>query len=395
MWSRRNNPGWATFLAAAAAGLMMPPPNASSHETLTTTVLFDREIVRILEKHCVMCHFEKGPAFPLETWDQTWLHARKIRSEAIARHMPPWSAFPGYGAFANDNGLTLRETQFLVSWVEGSGPRNAGTVFTNVADPNAPRHQEVRAQADFSRWQMGMPDLQVEVPRHAVEPQPAEHVERTVIDLGLTAERRIRGLEYMPGDRRVVSAAFFTIAETGQWVGGWTPWYGFLSLPKGTAWRLPAGSHLAAEMHYRETAERVVDRGTIGLYFAEAAAADAVSDLILEAKGAAQGGGLQKIRAATRIAANTYAVALRPEVPAGVQSIEVSMRKPDGTTEVMLFVKNIRLDWPTPYVFKEPVLMPKGSELAVTAYYANAGAGPQTVRLTVSGYAKGGGRAIR
>jgi hypothetical protein len=117
--------------------------------------------------------------------------------------------------------------------------------------------------------------------------------------------------------------------------------------------------------------------------------------LTLEAKGAAQGGGLQKIRATTRLAANTYAVALRPEVPAGVQSIEVSMRKPDGTTEVMLFVKNIRLDWPTPYVFKEPVLMPKGSELAVTAYYANAGAGPQTVRLTVSGYAKGGGRAIR
>jgi hypothetical protein len=130
------------------------------------------------------------------------------------------------------------------------------------------------------------------------------------------------------------------------------------------------------------------------LYFAEAAAADAVSDLVLEAKGAAQGGGLQKIRAATRIAANTYAVALRPEVQAGVQSIEVSMRKPDGTTEVMLFVKNIRLDWPTPYVFKEPVLMPKGSELAVTAY-GNAGAASQSVRLTVSGYAKGGGRAIR
>lgn len=394
MWWHRNNRIWIALTAGAAAGLILLPQHAFSHETLTTTVLFDREIVRILDKHCVMCHFEKGPAFPLETWDQTWLHARKIRSEAIARHMPPWSAFPGYGEFANDNGLTLRETQFLVSWVEGSGPRNAGTVFTNVADPNAPRRKEVRARTDFGKWQLGTPDLKAEVPPHTVEAQQGEHVERTVIDLGLTAERRIRGLEYMPGDRRVVAAAFFTIAETGQWVGSWTPWYGFLNLPKGAAWRLPAGAHIAAEIHYRGAAERVVDRGTIGLYFADPAAADVVSDLILESKGAAQGdGGLQKVRATTRLTANTYAVALRPQVGPGVQSIEVSARKPDGTTEVMLFVKNIRLDWPTPYVFKEPVLLTKGSELAVTAYYA-AGVS-QGVRLTVSTYAKGGGRAIR
>src|ERR1700752_1935171 len=84
-----------------------------SHETLTTTVLFDREIVRILNKHCVMCHFENGLSFPLETYEQTWLQGRKIRATVIARHMPPWPAVPGYGDFANDNSLTLREAQFL------------------------------------------------------------------------------------------------------------------------------------------------------------------------------------------------------------------------------------------------------------------------------------------
>ena len=81
---------------------------AFSHETLTTTVLFDREIVRILDKHCVMCHMEKGPSFPLETYEQTWLQKRPIRADVIARHMPPWAAVPGYGQFANDNGLTLQ-----------------------------------------------------------------------------------------------------------------------------------------------------------------------------------------------------------------------------------------------------------------------------------------------
>src|SRR5882724_4633274 len=127
---------------------------AVSHETLTTTVLFDREIVRILDKHCVMCHVENGPAFPLGTYEQTWLQGRKVRASVIARHMPPWAAFPGYGQFVNHNSLTLRETQFIVSWVEGLGPRNAGTVFTNTADPTAAPRKEVSAHPDIGHWHL-------------------------------------------------------------------------------------------------------------------------------------------------------------------------------------------------------------------------------------------------
>ncbi len=63
-----------------------------SHETITTTVLFDREIVGILDRHCVMCHAEKGPAFPLETYEQTWLQKRPIRADVIAR---PHAALAG------------------------------------------------------------------------------------------------------------------------------------------------------------------------------------------------------------------------------------------------------------------------------------------------------------
>src|SRR5262249_47078367 len=91
--------------------------------------LFDREIVRILNKHCVMCHAQNGPSFPLESYEQTWLQGRKIRADVIGRHMPPWAAVPGYGEFANDNSLTLRETQFMVSWVEGLWPPELGNCF--------------------------------------------------------------------------------------------------------------------------------------------------------------------------------------------------------------------------------------------------------------------------
>ena len=96
-----------------------------------------------------MCHFENGPTFPLETYEQNWLQGRKIRADVIARHMPPWPAVPGYGQFVNDNSLTLREMQFMISWVEGLGPRNSGAVFTNVVDSSGKPPVAVRAKADF------------------------------------------------------------------------------------------------------------------------------------------------------------------------------------------------------------------------------------------------------
>src|SRR6266850_4145359 len=260
------------------------PDLTVAHETLTTTVLFDREIVRILNKHCVMCHGENGPSFPLSTYEETWLRGRKVRAEVIARHMPPWAAVPGYGRFANDNNLTLRETQFMISWVEGLGPRNAGTVFLNVQDSGAARPKPVQAQAAFGQWQLGEPSLMRELPANTIEPQASNEIKRTVIDLGLTAERRVRALEYMPGDRRVVRAAFFTVQETGQWIGSWTPWFGYTQVPAGSAYRLPAGSHVVAEIHYKGANEHVVDEGTLGLFFGDQTTPKAVSEVVLAPK---------------------------------------------------------------------------------------------------------------
>ena len=81
----------------------------------------------------------------------------------------------------------------------------------------------------------------------------------------------------------------------------------------------------------------------------------------------------------TPLIADTTAIALYPEIASGVKSVEVSVRKPDGSTDVLLFAKDFAMDWPTPYIFKKPVLLRRGSILSITAY-----GGP--VKLTVSRY---------
>ena len=165
----------------------------------------------------------------------------------------------------------------------------------------------------------------------------------------------------MPGDRRVVRAAFFTLQETGQWLGSWTPWYGFVNLPAGTAYRLPAGSHVVAEIHYRSAKEPVVDRGTLGLFFAESPTPNRPSDLVLDAVGRRfrAGAARSKFRAEVRLPADTRALALRPDVQPGVKSIEVAARKPDGGTEVLLFAETSRSTGPHPTSSKRRCSCPR------------------------------------
>jgi hypothetical protein len=347
----------------------------SSHETLTTTVLFDREIVRVLNAHCVMCHSADGPSFPLSTYEETWLKGRSIRAEVIARHMPPWAAVPGYGDFANDNGLTLRELQFVVSWVEGLGPKNAGRVFLNVQDSDRLRPREIRAERHDGHWQVGTPDLTREVVSAL---PPSADVARVVIDPGIAATRHLRALEYQPGNRRAVRAVFFTAERTGQWLGSWTPWYGFVRLPLDVGHRLPPASRIVAEIHYRTGGAPATERGTLGLFFSESPRATMAADLTIEARADRR----SRVRGQATLTSDAYAVALWPELPAGLTGIEVSARSREGGTEVLLFAKDPPAEWPTPYVFKKPVLLRAGTSLVVTGSFADGKITPLRVRVS-------------
>ena len=373
-----------------------------SHGTTTNTVQFDREIVEILDSHCVSCHAEAGPAFSLETYEDTWLKRQEIHRAVLTRHMPPWRATSGNSALSNDNGLTLRERQFLVSWVEGLGPRNAGIVFWNVSGSQGAPPEPVRANPGFDRWRLGEPTLLLRLATldpTTVEPGQPDAVRRFVVDPGLTEEQWISGLEYQPADRRVVRAAVFTVQDMGLWLGSWTPWHGFVELPETVAYRLPPGSRIAAEIHYRPSSdgvreqapviESMEDWGTLGLFLADGPALHAPGDLVLEVKGDVPAGAAsERFRAETRLPAETHILSLRPDVKPGVSSIEVSARTPNGGTDVLLFARDIPVDWPTPYIFENTVRLPAGTRLSVTAYYTNASEAPQPggVRLTVSRY---------
>jgi hypothetical protein len=377
------------FLTLAAAlivaGTFRPSP-LLSHEVVNTTVTFDKEIVRILSRKCIACHSENNLSVPLTSYEQTRPWARAIEEEVLRRHMPPWRAVPGYGQFVNEAGLTNRELQLIVAWVEGNGPKNKDQrLIVNIDQGQTPQNE--RLKPDFAKWQLGKPELLKTLDANSIAPGQPDEVRRVTVDLGLSSDRWIRALEFKPGDRRVVRAAFFSLQETGQWLGSWTPWYGVTTLPPDVAYLAPAGSHVVAEIHYRSARQPVNDQGTLGLYFAPRPAAQSPTDLVLEAKRKdTSTPGLQKFSASVQLPTDINLLAFKPEVQAGVESVEVRARKPDGTVQVLLLVRGVLPDWPTPYVFKEPVPLPKNSELSVAIHYKNAEAAttPEVLKLITS-----------
>jgi mono/diheme cytochrome c family protein len=426
----------ASAVCALLAAAVLYPTLASPHAATSNTVLFDREIVRILNEHCAMCHFDGGVAVPLASYEETWLRRKAIHDRVLARHMPPWAAEPGYGRFANANVLTLREMRFIVSWVEGLAPRNSGTVFLNVLDPNAAPRGEVAASTDFDAWQLGEPDLVVPIALPAATREtardttpavttpngsggrPQTRVLRTVVDTAAGAGSRLTGLEYRPADRSLLRAVVFSLEDSGQWLATWTPWFGYRQLPDGLAYALGAGARIAIEVHALRPGPGVglsadpnsvgpglgnaspdnpladdPSFGDLGLHFAAAAAPAASTDAVVapdivltgvaEIPPATRRHGL---RAEARLERAVDALALWPQLPAGTESLELSARHPNGKVEILLLARDIPLEWPTSYVYETPVPLPSGTVLSLTAQISNlqAAAVAADLRLTVS-----------
>src|SRR5207245_7206878 len=79
-----------------------------------------------------------------------------------------------------------------------------------------------------------------------------------------------------------------------------------------------------------------------------------------------------RVVAELKISTTRSLLSMRPEMQAGGRSLEVKLLRPDGSRDVLLWVKDFRQDWQTPYVFSKPVTLPAGSILQAVAYFQPA-----------------------
>ena len=362
----------------ATAALVFSSDTVYSHTPITTTIVFQKEIARIFQKKCFQCHTPGNLAMSLTTYKDARPWAVAIKEEILQRRMPPWSAVNGYGHFANDMSLTTREVSLILAWADGGAP--PGVLLADQDKPPV-------FVPPLRGWEQGPPDAVVKVATdHKVDASAKDYVKQFEVSITATEPRWVRSIQLNPVDRRVVRYAAIYEAGTRRWLGTWTPGQQISSWPSSAAVRLPARAKLTMEIGYRGAEEPGSGETELGLYFSERRPGNVASTIELAAPAAnvpASTTG-QRVRTETTISAATSATAIWPMLGSGGRSIEVTVIRPDGAVEPLLWLKNYRGDWPSPYVFRDPVALSSGTRVVLTAYYDNTGDAPLQARPAVA-----------
>ncbi|HJZ82185.1 MAG TPA: heavy metal-binding domain-containing protein [Pyrinomonadaceae bacterium] len=386
----------ATFLlACCAAGLIAPRPG-ESHEPVTTRVTFNKEIVRIFQRHCLACHDSSNITnIPLRTYAQARPWAKAFKEEVLERRMPPSQAVKGFGQFQHDYALTQRELDLIVSWVEGGAPKGD--------DKDLPP----RTSDD---WPLGKPDLILSAGAAwrsgtGVPPMDAQDVRATLPQTNLSAtgyETRcvtlptnlnrdvsVTAMDFRADDD--VESASFGIASGRiaeavpgcrtagvEPLGSWIPGQPVVSSPKGTGRRLPAGARIVMEIRYRKGPQPLINRSALGLYLTEARGTVSLRTITLATAltDISAGAANHRLKTAYEVPQALAAISVRPLLFPFAKSIEVTAHRPDGTDEVLVWARDYRYDWQPDYVFARPVPLPRGTRVEVTAYLDNSDGNP-------------------
>ncbi len=361
------------FVTAVTATVLFLPSPVYSHKPITTNVLFKNEIAQIFQRKCFQCHTENNLGVPLTTYTEARPWARAIREEILDRRMPPWTAVSGYGHFSNDISLNTREMEVILSWTDGGAPSGvlkAEEPIPPVYVPPAPE------------WTHGTPDQVVPIGTgQTIEASAPFHVQRFVVSPGFSSQKRVRAIALKQGDRRVVRHAAFYERTTGRWLGSWTPWQTVTTLPDGAAYRLAARAEIVVEIGYSGVEEPVTDRSELGVYFdaGTGRVVDALkiraADVSLVARAAGH-----RVRTEMTIGAPVSAVALWPDPGPGARSIEITATSPEGISTPLLWIKDYRPEWRSPYFLSAPIPLSRGARVAMITYFDNPSDKPEIAR---------------
>ena len=352
-------------LIVAFAG---PAPEA--HKGITSKYNYNEHVFPILRERCGGCHFAGGPA-PMSLVDYIaavpW--AESIRESLIAQKMPPWYADPMGPAVKGGHMLPTKELDILLSWVVGGTPRSDEKtfIFGDVQGVTSPTYE-----GPANDWSAGPPDAKIQMPaEHSLPAGKIEDDATFTLDTGLQQETWVRAVDFLPGERSMVREAVISLAN-GPVLAIWVPGNQAIAAPNGTAFKLPAGAKLSLKVYYKKNwnDEQNVktDRSTVGLYTTEAPLSGRSIEAISLAYGEGNGGGGggdKKFGGALKTAARV--VALRPSFDQAYGSVTVDAVAPTGRRVTLLRLRAPQPQWYRRYWLQEPLELPAGSKLEVTA----------------------------
>jgi hypothetical protein len=362
----RRAPGLIS-LGVAGALVALGIATTEAHKGITSKYNYNEHVFPILRERCGSCHFAGGPA-PMSLVDYLaavpW--AESIREALIGQKMPPWYADPLGPAVKGGHALPTKELDILLSWVVGGTPRadEKTFIFGDVQGTTSPTYDGPAAD-----WAAGPPDIKVQMPNeHSLGAGKVEDDATFTLATELKEDTWVKAADLLPGERSMVREAIISL-ENGPVLATWTPGHQPVDAPNGTAFKLPAGAKLTVKMYYKKNwnDEQNVksDRSTVGLYVTEAPLSGRSIEGLTVTHGEGNGNGERKFAGTLKSAARI--VALRPSFDQPYTSVTVEAVAPSGRRVSLLRLRAAQPQWYRRYWLQDPIEVPAGSKLEVTA----------------------------
>jgi len=352
-------------------------------------VTFTKDIAPIVFTSCVSCHRQGGPApFSLTTYDEVRRRATQIATVTKSRFMPPWKVEPGVGHFVGQDPLTDAQIARLGTWAKNGTPQGDPAALS--PSPQLP-----------AGWLLGKPDLIVKPARaYTLQAQPNDAFRIFAIRLPVTKRTYVRGIEFHPGNARVVHHANIRIDRTsatrqldeadplpgydglmprsaeypdGHFLG-WTPGQVAPLVGSDLAWTLEPGSDLVVQLHLQPSGavEQVLPE--IGLYFSDRPPTRTPTILRLGSQSIEIPPGEPRyvIRDAYTLPVDADLLAIQPHAHYRAKEIRGTAHMPDGTTRLVMHITDWDFRWQHVYREVTPIRLPKGTRLSMEYTYDNS-----------------------
>jgi len=384
----------ASIVAAVPEASHAAGNRGSSPGVPVEAVTFSKDIAPILFARCAVCHNPAGSApFSVLTYRSAKQRASLIASATKRRFMPPWKAEPESGDFIGQPRLTDGEIDLIQRWVEGGAAEG---------DP----HDLPPRPRIAGGWELGTPDLIVSPSQAYTLAAGGSDVFRIfVIPLPTDRVRYVRGLEFHPGNPRVVHHANIRIDRTpasrtfddedpapgyeglmahsavypdGHFLG-WTPGQVAPLLPKGLAWRLDPGTDLVVELHMQPSGRPEPVQPAVGLFFGDDPPERTPLMLRLGRQNIDIPAGEKNytITDSFVVPVDVEVQAVQPHAHYLARDVKGVATLPDGTTRTLISIKDWDFRWQHVYRYVTPFTLPKGTTLAMRYTFDNSAGNPR------------------
>lgn len=356
-------------LGLAVVLVVLAAAHTEAHKGITSKYNYTEHVFPILRDRCGTCHFAGGPApMSLVDYIEAVPWAESIRERLIGQKMPPWYVDPTGPAVKGGHPLTTKELDILLSWAVGGTPRadEKTFIFGRLEGVTSPTYDGPPVQ-----WNAGPPDLQIQMDAEHTVPAGKIEEERTfTLPTGLTESTWVKAVDFLPGVRSMVRDAIISV-ENGPVLAAWVPGHQAIAAPNGTAFLVRAGARLTLQIHYKKNWQdeqnAKSDRSTIGLYFTDAPLSGRSIEALAVESTNDDGDSREprKFGGAFKTAARV--LALRPSFDQAYASVVVDAVPPTGGRVALLQLRAAQPQWYRRYWLQEPIELPAGTKVEVTA----------------------------